>query len=382
MNDRNPLRYKQATYLIIGVCGLLFSLFSFSYLYVFQADLIEALHYSLAQGRTHYSPLVGAIIITGVLLIFRWGINKLLGLKGVVRSLAYFPSCLLLGVLTDVHRSVYHGSSFAEYWQWLLPLILLVYVGVAFALRRAFRQWLDSDVSMGALWNSNLCILLACMCMTVAIGNTDGSFHRELRVEKCLRQGDYQTALKTGRYITKTTHTLTALRAYALSLNGSMGESLFAYPQYYGSEGLVFPEDRNQTLRMDNDSLAVYLGGPRKRGEAPAAYFERQFNASNGRYTVFDYYLCSLLLDKRLDKFMQEAERNLDAESMPCHYREAIALYKHLHPGYQGFGTDREMEKRLKDFLTQSSQFASEIEGKNHMRRIFGDTYWWYFRYQ
>jgi hypothetical protein len=40
------------------------------------------------------------------------------------------------------------------------------------------------------------------------------------------------------------------------------------------------------------------------------------------------------------------------------------------------------MEERLKDFLTQSSQFASEIEGKNQMRRIFGDTYWWYFRYQ
>jgi hypothetical protein len=128
MNDQNPVKYKQATRLLIGVCGVLFSIFSFAYLYVFQGDVIEALHYSLAHGRTHYSPLVGAVIITGVLLIFRWAINKLLGLKGPVRALAYFPSCLLLGVLTDVHRDAFHGGGFGGYWQWLLPLVLGVYV--------------------------------------------------------------------------------------------------------------------------------------------------------------------------------------------------------------------------------------------------------------
>lgn len=88
-----------------------------------QKDVVGALHYSLSQGKTHYSPLVGAIIITVVLLVFRWGINGLMGLKGPVRTLSYFPSCLLLGVLTDVDRTIFHGGNIGDKWFWLLPLL-------------------------------------------------------------------------------------------------------------------------------------------------------------------------------------------------------------------------------------------------------------------
>ena len=128
MSSNTNLSYKRAVRILTGACGLLFSAFSFIYLYLFQGDVLGALHYSLSQGKTHYSPLAGAIIITLVLLIFRWGINGLLGLKGSVRSLSYFPSCLLLGVLTDVNRSLYHGGNFADKWLWLLPLLLIMYV--------------------------------------------------------------------------------------------------------------------------------------------------------------------------------------------------------------------------------------------------------------
>ena len=79
-----------------------------------QKDVVGALHYSLSQGKTHYSPLAGAIIITVVLLVFRWGINGLMGLKGPVRTLSYFPSCLLLGVLTDVDRTIFHGGNIED----------------------------------------------------------------------------------------------------------------------------------------------------------------------------------------------------------------------------------------------------------------------------
>ena len=92
----NSLSYKRAARILTVACGLLFSIFSIVYLFVLQKDVVGALHYSLSQGKTHYSPLVGAIIITVVLLVFRWGINGLMGLKGPVRTLSYFPSCLLL----------------------------------------------------------------------------------------------------------------------------------------------------------------------------------------------------------------------------------------------------------------------------------------------
>ena len=87
MSSNNSLSYKRAARILTVACGLLFSIFSIVYLFVLQKDVVGALHYSLSQGKTHYSPLAGAIIITVVLLVFRWGINGLMGLKGPVRTL-------------------------------------------------------------------------------------------------------------------------------------------------------------------------------------------------------------------------------------------------------------------------------------------------------
>ena len=103
----NHLSYQSAARILTVASGLLFASFSFVYLYFFQRDVIGALHFSLSHGKTHYSPLAGALIITLVLLLLRWGVNSLLGLKGPVRALAYFPSFLLLGVLTDVDGSLF-----------------------------------------------------------------------------------------------------------------------------------------------------------------------------------------------------------------------------------------------------------------------------------
>ena len=123
MSNNNSLSYKKSRPHPHGCVRSFFSIFSIVYLFVLQKDVVGALHYSLSQGKTHYSPLVGAIIITVVLLVFRWGINGLMGLKGPVRTLSYFPSCLLLGVLTDVDRTIFHGGNIGDKWFWLLPLL-------------------------------------------------------------------------------------------------------------------------------------------------------------------------------------------------------------------------------------------------------------------
>ena len=169
MSSNNSLSYKRAARILTVACGLLFSIFSIVYLFVLQKDVVGALHYSLSQGKTHYSPLVGAIIITVVLLVFRWGINGLMGLKGPVRTLSYFPSCLLLGVLTDVDRTIFHGGNIGDKWFWLLPLLLLIYIGVVYTLRRVFRSWLNQEGSILGLINSNLAILTLLCLMTVGI---------------------------------------------------------------------------------------------------------------------------------------------------------------------------------------------------------------------
>lgn len=383
MSSNTNLSYKRAVRILTGACGLLFSAFSFIYLYLFQGDVLGALHYSLSQGKTHYSPLAGAIIITLVLFIFRWGINGLLGLKGSVRSLSYFPSCLLLGVLTDVNRSLYHGGNFADKWLWLLPLLLIMYVGVVFVLRRIFRHWLDHESSVIGLINSNLAILLILCLMTACIGNSDINFHHELAIENAIREKDYKAARKVGYESLDPSRTLTVLRAYALSREGTMGEHLFEYPQYYGSDGLLFSSSSQGTLRLDADSLYNYLGAKPYTAESTTDFLARICRDEVGKHTALDYYLSALLLDKKLDKFASVVEDSFfEQDTLPRYYREAIMLYKQSHPAYPRVLNDTLMIQRLQEFDKLQKEYTSPVEQKNRMRREFGDTYWWYYRYQ
>lgn len=377
------LSYKKAARILTVVCGLLFSVFSFLYLYMFQADVIEALHHSLSQGKTHYEPLAGAIIITMVLLIFRWGINGLMGLKGPVRALSYFPSCLLLGVLTDVERNVFHGGSIAGKWVWLLPLLLLIYVGVTFTLRRVFRLWLNREGSVWGLVNSNLAILTLLCLMTVCIGNSDVNFHHELAVEKAIRNKDYAEARMVGVKSLETTRTLTTLRAYALSLEGTMGEHMFEYPQYYGADGLLFAPRSQETLCLNADSLYAYLGAAPGVTEKPVDYLSRICRNETGKYTALDYYLSALLLDKQLDRFASEVKTYcFEQDTLPRYYREAMLLYQHTHPDSTAEKKDTLAMQRLDEYLSRQKEFSSPQEAKNLMRREYGDTYWWYYHYQ
>lgn len=383
MSSNISLSYKKAARILTVACGLLFSIFSFVYLYAFQKDVVGALHYSLSQGKTHYSPLVGAIIITVVLLIFRWGINRLMGLKGPVRALSYFPSCLLLGVLTDVDRSIFHGGSIEDKWLWLLPLLLLIYVGVVYTLRRVFRFWLNQEGSVWGVVNSNLAILTLLCLMTVSIGNSNVNFHHELAVERAIRNQDYAGARMVGVESLETTRTLTVLRAYAMSLEGTLGEYLFKYPQYYGVEGLLLEPHSQETLRLNADSLYAYLGAKPYTAEKPMDYLSRICYDETGKHTALDYYLSGLLLDKKLDKFASAVNTYcFEQDTLPHHYREAVILYKKTHPEYSREIKDTLMIQRLHDFLRRKKEFSSPIEEKNRMRREFGDTYWWYYHYQ
>ena len=285
-----------------------FSAFSFIYLYLFQGDVLGALHYSLSQGKTHYSPLAGAIIITLVLLIFRWGINGLLGLKGSVRSLSYFPSCLLLGVLTDVNRSLYHGGNFADKWLWLLPLLLIMYVGVVFVLRRIFRHWLDHESSVIGLINSNLAILLILCLMTACIGNSDINFHHELAIENAIREKDYKAARKVGYESLDQAVRLPCFGHMPCRVRERWASTCLSILNTTVRMVCCFLRLRRHTLRLDADSLYNYLGAKPYTAESTTDFLARICRDEVGKHTALDYYLSALLLDKKLDKFASVVE--------------------------------------------------------------------------
>ena len=384
MNNEKTNIHRRRTARIIAVAsGLLFSVFSITYLSVFQKDVMEALHYSLAQGKTVYAPWVSAVLITIVLLLVRLLINGLTNLKGPLKALSYFPSCLLLGVLTDVGHDVYHGGGIADVWSWMLPLVLVLYVAIAWLLARAARLWLNPEIPDGFVVNSNLLTLLLLCFMTVGIGNDNIHFHHELQVEEALRRQEYGRALEVAGKTMDPSRNLTALRAYAMSRQGTMGEDLFRYPQLYGAAGLLMGTSNEKALRLNADSLSVYLGAEPALGEPALDFFRRICHEETGNYTTLDYYLSALLLEKKLDEFVKEFEALYTVrDSIPLYYNQALFLYAKKHGASTEEITNEALEELWGKYRMKKEELSGQRGEANRMRREFGDTYWWYYQYK
>ena len=384
MNNEKENKNRRRTARIIAVAsGLLFSAFSFTYLSVFQKDVMEALHYSLAQGKTVYAPWMSAVLITVVLLVLRWAVNALVGLKGPLKALSYFPSCLLLGVLTDVGHNVYHGGGISDTWGWMLPLCLVLYGVLGWLLARAARLWLNPE--MPDIWvvNSNFMTLLMLCFMTIGIGNTNVHFHHELQVEEALRKQDYGRALQVAEKTMDPSRNLTALRAYAMSRQGTMGEDLFRYPQLYGAAGLLMGTSDEKALRLNADSLSVYLGAKPALGEPALTFFRRICEEESGNYTTLDYYLSALLLEKKLDEFVRAFDELYTVrDSIPYYYRQALFLDSKMHPSAATDSADVALEELWGKYQQKQQELSGQRGEANYMRREFGDTYWWYYQYK
>ena len=382
-NESTNVNKRRTARILTVACGLLFSVFSIVYLSVFQKDVMEALHFSLAQGKTIYAPWISAILITIVLLIIRWGVNGLVGLKGPVGALSYFPSCLLLGVITDVGHGVYHGEGISAQWGWLLPLLLVIYVGVGWMIARAVRLWVNPDLEEGIITNSNLFILLMLCVMSACVGNSNVHFHHELQVEEALRKQDYARARLVGEKSMDPSRNLTALRAYAMSREGTMGEHLFHYPQLYGAAGLLMGVSDDTALRLNADSLYVYLGASPTLGEPAMHFFRRICQEESGNYTTLDYYLSALLLERKLEEFVKAFhELYTVKDTVPRYYQQALFLYGKMHPSSATEGQDEALEEQWKTYEEFKAGLVGTVGEGNRMRRQFGDTYWWYYQYR
>ena len=383
MNNDNKNLHKRRTARILTVaCGLLFSAFSIVYLSIFQKDVVEALHYSLAQGKTVYAPWISAVLVTVILLILRWGINVFVKLKGPVKALSYFPSCLLLGVLTDVGHGIYHGEGISGEWSWLLPLLLVLYVAIGWLVARVTRLWVNPELEDEVVVNTNLLILFLLCLMTACIGNSNVHFHHELQVEEALRKQDYAKARKVGEKTMDPSRNLTALRAYAMSREGTMGEYLFQYPQLYGAAGLLMGTSNDKALRLNADSLYTYLGAKPSLGEPAMNFFHRICQEESGNYTTLDYYLSALLLERDLERFVKVFDELYTVrDSVPKYYQQALFLYEKMHPSTSE-NMDEAMEEEWKAYMARKEELAGKVGENNWMRREFGDTYWWYYQYR
>ena len=98
-----------------------------------------------------------------------------------------------------------------------------------------------------------------------SIANTKDVYHYRLKAERCLVEGQDSLALQVGAKSLQADRSLTAMRMFALSRENLLGEKLFDFPQYNGSQGLL-PSFSDTTYTHDwTNALYKHLGG--KPGE-------------------------------------------------------------------------------------------------------------------
>lgn len=108
--QENPNQKRVARWMNL-LCGSLFTIFSFSYLYFLQAELIGRAQHILSGGTTTYAPFMGAAVLTCVALLLSAGIQKLLKLPVRFYCFGIFPVYGTVGVV-DRYNARYDGERF------------------------------------------------------------------------------------------------------------------------------------------------------------------------------------------------------------------------------------------------------------------------------
>lgn len=340
--------------------ALLFLVFTFFYLYNYQADVLAMAQHVLSGGKTSYNALIGASLITFTLYLLQVVVNGFLQLKSRSHALTYFPSLLVLTILTDVSPNLDKGFSFGA-WLWVFPLLISIWVIVVLAAKEMLPSSSPDGGQVGSLFSRTAWInVLSMFVMFFLVGlfcNSDEVFHYRMKVEKCLTERKYDEALDVGYKSLATDSSLTMLRIYALAANKELPERLFEYPLVGGSAAMK-PNGTTVKMLLHTDTKLRYV-----------------------RKSARDYKLCAFLLDRNLDTFAKEIVRLYGTHNLPKHYREALALYKHLRANPVVVYQDNVMDADYSDYQEMKKKYKNPIERKNRLRDAYGKTYWYYYDY-
>ena len=360
------------------ICAVLFATFSFLYINLFQGELLALVQDHLAQGPTSNNAFVTALLITVLLIALQYFLNRAGKLHGCYEALSYLPSCVLLALITKV------DSTYSYSWvQWVVaPLVVsILYVLIVWINRNTLQlreaKFLNSLIP-------NLGVLVALFLFTGWYGNNSSVEHMELAAWKHTHDGNYERVLEVGKKSSDCNADLTALRNLALAKTGQLGDKLLAYPQSYGSAGLLMNRYNVQTPSYGAAEYYSLLGVTPYGGEkAPAFYKRLTQQSSSEEYS--NLYAASLLLDKELEAFVAfTVDSNQPAETLseaPKHYQEAWMIYNEQHPFTPiSFVPSATVAQRYQNYLALREQYANEpIVMQNLCKRQFGNTYWYYY---
>lgn len=382
MNFNNP-NTKSSTVLVKMVCAIVFILFSFVYLYFYQIDMLSMAQHVLSGGATRYNGLIGALLITAVLLVMQWCVMAVCRLSGKYHALTYFPSLLVMAAVTDIGPEMACGFSLGA-WLWGVPLGLLLWGILVCILRKI--QLYESRAMSGGLFSRMMWINMMTMTVmfsfvgTVSGGNT--VFHYRMHIEDCLLRNDTGQALDTGRKSLETDPDLTMLRIYALALEGWLGDELFTYPVSGTSNDIIPSKDGTRCLMYPDNRIYKFIGAKPAKPVDALPFLKGLIEHGLATEAVNDYILCGCLIDRNLDAFVYYLPKFYEVnDSLPKHYREALTLYTHQKSSPVIVYHNVVMDTDFEDLQSLERQYGTESARKRKVYGQYSGTYWWYYKY-
>lgn len=363
---------------------VLFAAFSFVFLSVYQAPLLEIFYDKVATGRLEYNNNIVAAIVTTLLVVLSLWLGKLMKLHGEWTALAYLPSCTLLAFITDIDRSIYTGGKPLYSWLFICLAIALFYLFIIFILPRLHfdkTAKFKTEESNRVLWR-NIMLFVLMFCFTGWLSNGEENIKNEALAYVRYKHGRLNEALNVAKRSLVSSQELTSSRAYYMALSDELGDRLFKYPQYYKSEGLLPAVEQNTPLSPD--TVYATLGLSRDKGEKALHYLQRAITQDSLPRITTDYYLCALLLDKRITEFVSYLPRYYDMEesdSLPIHYKEALILYSDVISDTLTLKNDTLLYRQYSSMRALEQEHTDLLIRSNFIRREFGHTYWWYYLY-
>lgn len=379
-NEKNKYMWRVAK-----LCStLLFALFSFFYLYSMQSELLACFQYILSDGLTSYSPFVGSMLLTlllvfvGEVLAYAWGLPM------AFVALSYFPSAILLALISGGSPVQGGISGSGILWGWLA--FVLVLGSVAVILLRKYASYIVREKYQYTDMWPNAVFLTLLFLFVGAAGNSNEALHYQLKAERLLCEERYDEIAELRCPSSRPAPVFCAIRSLALAHEHRLGDELFRVPQTQKAMGLM--ASGRDFLSCDSLEYRFYEMWGARPGKHivnnPELFFkmvvDRHVADTLQNSVVADYYLCSLLLDRKLDQFAAEVgEYYLLNDSLPRHYREALVLYKRLRTNPVCIYENESLEEDYSDFLSLSREKALPEVRRNRMRKAYGKTYWYYY---
>lgn len=390
------MRKKDGTITVRVVCVIVFLLFSFCWLYWFQTDMLAVAQHGLSGGKTHYSRLWGALIITGVLFVLHLIVYAFTRLSRRTHALTYLPPFLLLAFISSVSYPFCWGA-----WLWAAPLVLALWVGCVMLAKKVYPFGNNNKQRTGffsrRMW-LNMLQMTVMMLGVAAVSNTNAVSHFKAHAEVALMQGDIDEALRVGERSLETDESLTMLRIFALAQQGQLGSRLFEYPVVGTSRDMLPLLGSKGRISLMSDTLLWDFFGVRPDSIAartdtlgqPLAISGSQLSISQyldslehdtlATAAFREYRLAGMLIDRKLDAFVSSLSRcyPLCADSLPRHYREALVLYQQRCDTTFGY-SDSLMLLRWHEYARYDTIYSQKVERKLRSEDDFRGTYWYYF---